>query len=111
MNQFNQIAFSSLKTLICVRKQKKIPFKQAFIENCMKFKPEYASFLMRLARLLNKYPRLLRSSQPLYWLKSNMEYIQKTCSDYGSEWREDVRKYYTLTFISEESEGFDYDEL
>ena len=74
------------------------------------YKPEYASFLMHLVRLLNKYPLLLRSSQPLYWFKSNMKYIQKICLDYGSEWREDVRKYYTLTSTEEENEEMEYDE-
>src|SRR5277367_6282089 len=81
--------------------RKKITFKKALIENGIKYKPEYASFLMRLARLLNKYPRLLRSSQSLYWFKSNMKYIQKICSDPKSEWREYARKYYTLTFADE----------
>src|SRR5271165_1308973 len=92
----------------CVRKQKKIPFKKALIENGINYKLEYASFLMRLARLLNKYPRLLRSSQPLYWFKSNMKHIQKICSDYGSEWRVDAREYYTFTF--EEIEEMEYDD-
>ncbi len=84
----------------CVRKQKNKTFKKALIENGIKYKPEYASFLMRLAILLNKYPRLLRSSQPLYWFKSNMKYIQKICS----EWLKNARKYYTLTFTNEENE-------
>ncbi len=70
-------------------------------EKGIKYKPEHASFLTRLVRLSNKYQRLLRSSQPLYWFKSNMKYIQKICSDYGSEWREDT---------NEENEEMEFDE-
>ncbi len=84
----------------CARKQKKATFKKALINNGIKYKPEYAFFLMRLARLLNKYPRLLRSSKPQYWFKSNMKYIEKICSVCGSELRD----------TNEENNGMEYDE-
>jgi hypothetical protein len=48
---------------------------------------KYAFFLIRLAKLLKAYPKLIQCNQSMSWWKSNIAYVSKLCQQNPDYWK------------------------
>jgi hypothetical protein len=74
--------------------EESIPFPKAISKCKVSYNPGYAKFLIRLSTLLDTYPRLLQSGQPVRWFKINMPYIEEICAENKLEWSEQPQQHY-----------------
>lgn len=69
------------------------PFKEVLSKCEVNYSQDYATFLIRLSKMIDEYPRLLKSDRSLFWFKANMGYIEQICMENRSEWSEVSEQY------------------
>lgn len=68
---------------------------EAAIKQCkIDYKPPYAKWLIKLSTLLQKFPKLMKSSMSVHFFKANFRNLERICFDNEAEWAEEEEEVY-----------------